>query len=120
MADYLSIIDDGDYISIAFYIEHDNIMAIGDKLNEINEEAYMNGDNWEALLNCYLKKNAPDLLDGLGTDPEAGMYAAYYDDVNEENKQKIRKFAEIIEALVENEDKLYQFVRDYGNEIEWD
>lgn len=120
MAEYLHITDSDDYISIAFYIEHDNIMKIGDKLNEINEEAYMNGYNWEALLNCYLEKNAPELLVGLSTDPEAGMYAAYYNDINKENREKIGKLAEIIEALIENEDKLYKFVKDYGDEIEWD
>ena len=55
----------------------------------------------------------------MKTDPEADMYVAYYD-LTPENKKKSEKFAEIITSLIENEEELYQFLRDNGDEIEWD
>ena len=119
MADYVKVFKTEKIVDICFYIDKDNILAIGDKMNEICEDAYMNGYNWEALLNYYLKNNAPELLDGVNTDPEAGMYVAYYD-LSPENEQKAEKFAALIIDLVEHEDKLYDLVREHGNEIEWD
>ena len=79
----------------------------------------MNANNWEAFFSYYLKKNAPDLLDGMESDPEAGMYAAYYD-LTPENEQKAERFAELITSLVENEEELYRIVQEEGGEIEWD
>lgn len=120
MAEYIHIDEQENCISITLDIEQDKIMAIGEKLNEINEEAYMNGYNWEALFRCYLEQNAPELLEDFDADSEAGMYAGYYYEVSDENKEKAHKFAKMIEALIEDEEKLYQFVREYGEEIEWD
>ena len=37
-------------------------------MNEINEEAYMNGYNWDAFFNYYLEENAPDILESLESD----------------------------------------------------
>ncbi|MBR3901800.1 MAG: hypothetical protein IKJ60_09695, partial [Ruminococcus sp.] len=51
----ISIEEFEDSISLVFYIENDKVMAIGEKLQEINENAYMNGYNWEAVLNCYIE-----------------------------------------------------------------
>lgn len=120
MEEYIHIDEQENCISITFDIEQDKIMAIGEKLNEINEDAYMNGYNWEALFNCYFEKNAPELLEKFDADSEAGMYAGYYYEVSDEDKEKARKFAGMIEELVEDEGKLYEFVREYGEEIEWD
>ena len=119
MADYIKVFNIENIVDVCFYIDHDNILAIGEKMNEICEDAYMNGYNWEALLNFYLENNAPELLDGMNTDPEAGMYVAYYD-LSSENEKKAEKFAGIITHLVENEQELYSLVRDHGDEIEWD
>ncbi|MDE5863959.1 MAG: immunity 51 family protein [Lachnospiraceae bacterium] len=44
--------------------------------------------SWEAFFNYYLEKEAPELLEDLDTDPEAGMYAAYYD-LSAENEDEI-------------------------------
>lgn len=41
---------------------------IGKKMNELNEEAYMNRYNWNSIFNYYLSKSKPELLEGL--DPE--------------------------------------------------
>lgn len=119
MDDFVKVFVTEDWIHVTFYIEHENILEIGEKMNEINEEAYMNGYNWEAFFNYYLEKNAPELLEGMDSDPEAGMYAAYYE-VSPENEEKAKKFGKIIEYLVKNEDVLYQIVREHGDEIEWD
>lgn len=66
-----------------------------------------------------IENNAKELLDGLDTDPEAGMYAAYYD-VSPENEAKAQKLADLICSLIENEEEIYSIVRDKGDEIEWD
>ena len=119
MDDYVKVFNIDEIVDVCFYITHEKPFAIGGKMEEICAEAYMNGYNWEAFFNYYLKKNAPELLEGLGTDPEADMYAAYYD-LSPENEVKARKFGEIITHLIENEEELYSFLRDHGNEIEWD
>lgn len=119
MADYVKVIKTDNSIIVSFNNEDDKTFAIGEKMNEINECAYMNGYNWDALFNYFLEKNAPELLDGLESDPEAGSYAAYYD-LSPENEIKAEKFVEIIKSLIENEDELYRIIREEGDEIEWD
>lgn len=117
--EYVKVIKSEDYISVCFYIEEEKPFAIGEKMGEIHEDAYMNGYNWEAFLNYYMENHAKELLEGLDTDPEAGMYTAYYD-MLPENEVKAQKLANIISSLIENEEELYRIVRDKGDEIEWD
>lgn len=117
--DYVKAFSSDNYADVCLYNEDKKVYGIGEKMNEINEYAYMNGYNWEAFFKCYLAKKEPALLEGMKTDPEAGMYAAYYD-LTPENEQKAKKFAEIIFSLIENEEELFQFLRDNGDEIEWD
>lgn len=119
MKNYVKVIQHKTSLSVCFYIEHDNIMEIGDKLNKIHEEAYMNGYNWSAVVKHYLAKNHPVILKDMGSDPEAGMYVAYYPQ-HSEHQEKAKQLAGIIEDLVENEDKLFAFVREEGGSIEWD
>ncbi len=119
MKDYVKILNFDDCISVTFYIENDNIMSIGEKLEEINANAYMNGYNWEALLNCYIANYAPDLSDAYDTDSEAGMYSAIFEN-DADGKAAAQAMADIIISLVENEDKLINFVSEFGDEIEWD
>ena len=119
MPEYLDINSDKENISLVFYIENKNIMEIGSKIERINSDAYMNGYNWEAFLNYYLQKQSPDVLENMDSDPEAGMYIAYYENVPE-NVVKVDKLKEIIEYLSENPDDIYEIVREHGNEIEWD
>jgi len=92
-------------------------MAIGQKMEAINEEAYMNGYNWEAFLNSYLQANNPALLNGLNTDSEAGTYVALYDKPNTLNADKL---IEVINQLIHNPDKVYAFLKENGETIEWD
>lgn len=92
MPDYVNVSKTDDWIGVWFYNENDKPFAIGEKMCEINEYAYMNGYNWDA----------------------------YYGTISEENEKKARRFAEIIVSLIENEDELYRIVRENGNDIEWD
>lgn len=106
-------------IEVCFFIEHKSILAIGEKMNEINENAYMNGYNWEAFLKSYLEQKNPELLEEMETDPEAGTYVAYYK-LTKENEDKAEKFSKLIQSLIENNEKIYTFLRENGNEIQWD
>lgn len=121
MNDYTAIInhEESNSISVCFYNERDKIMTIGDKMNAINDLAYMNGYNWAAFINFYLKEYEPDVLNGMGNDPEAGMYAAYYE-LNPANSARAEKLVSIIISLVENEEKIYKIVKEHGDKIEWD
>lgn len=119
MNDYVKIHKSDDKITVWFYNEDDKPFAIGEKMCAINENAYMNGYNWDAFFNYYLSENAPDILDGLDSDPEAGSYAAFYA-LTPENEVKAEKFVEIIISLIENQEEVYRIVREEGDEIEWD
>lgn len=119
MPEYLSVYSDSENISITFYIDNENILKISAEIEKINPDAYMNGYNWEAFFNYYLEKQSPDVLTGMDSDPEVDMYTAYYENT-EKNSRKVKKFAEIIEYLIENPDDIYEIVREHGGEIEWD
>ena len=105
MQDYVKMDVTDERIYVMFNSEDDKPFAVGEKMN--------------ALFNCYLAKHAPELLEGLEPDPEAGSYMAYYVP-SPENEAKAKKFVEIIASLVENEEELCRIVREEGDEIEWD
>lgn len=107
--------------SIVLYFENEQEkpLAVGRKMYEIDENAYMNGYNWDAFFNYYLAENAPDILESLESDPEAGSYVAYFEDA-EENERKALRFARTILSLIEGEEELCRIVRERGDEIEWD
>lgn len=119
--DYIKIFkyEEGNSISVAFFIENDLIIKIGEKMSEINELAYMNGYNWEAVLNYYISKVDQDLAKHIQHDPEAGMYCAYFN-LTPENEARALRLKDIIIGLIENEQKLYKLVEEHGDEIEWD
>ena len=119
MNDFVKVTTTEDGIDVVLDIEHGDVMAIGEKMSEINEEAYMNGYNWEAFLNYYLEENAPEILEDMDTDPEAGMYVAYFE-ASPGNEEKAKKLGEMIVHLMENEEEIYQIVREHGEDIEWD
>ena len=120
MSDLVKMNVDDESISILFDVGEPKIMGIGTKMNEICDEAYMNGYNWEAFFNCYLSKNNPEILDIIESDPEADMYCVYFEDVNEETTALAEEFKGIIEELFENEDGIYSFLEDNAEDIEWD
>ena len=108
-----------DEFGVFFEIEDDRILALGDRMNEVCEDAYMNGYNWDALISFWLSVKAPDLLDGLDADPEAGSYSAYYSGTPD-NEGRAKRLAQLIEELVSDEEKLFGFLRDHAQDIEWD
>jgi hypothetical protein len=97
----------------------DRLVTLSDKMQAVNDAAYMNGYNWEAFFSHYLSRHIPDLLDGMKTDSEAGTYVAYYP-LTPQNEAKAERFADLIRQLVGNEDELLRIVREEGDEIEWD
>lgn len=119
MTDYAKYHESEEYIHVWFYNENDKPFRIGEKMNELNDEAYMNGYNWDAVLNYYLTKNAPDVMESMDADPEAGSYVAIYPNTPE-NLLRAQKFVEIIQHLIENETLLYKMVVEASDEIEWD
>lgn len=119
MKDYINIEKFDDCIDLAFYIESEEVMAVGEKLEEINENAYMNGENWGVLLDFYIEKNAPELIDTYEVDAEVGMYAASFEN-SPEGEKAAQAMADIIISLIDNEDMLIDFVSEFGDEIEWD
>ncbi|MDE5871011.1 MAG: immunity 51 family protein, partial [Muribaculaceae bacterium] len=106
-------------ISIYFGIENEKIFALGEEMNDIREEAYMNGYNWDAFLNYYLAENAPEILEDMESDPEAGSYVAYYED-GAANEDKAKRLADLIISIVENKEEIFKILREKGDEIEWD
>ncbi len=90
------------------------------KVSEINEEAYLNGYGWASLIESYLENNYPELFEDYNSDPEADGYVGYYLGNTEENWEKIRKVAEIVEDLIENEEKIYKYIEEKGNDIFWE
>jgi len=119
LSDYTAVIKHENSISMCFYIEREKPFNVGKKMQEINKNAYMNGYNWEAFLNYALAKYAPFILEGMSTDPEAGMYVAYYD-LTPENEKRADLFAELIRELIEDENELYRIIREEGENIKWD
>jgi hypothetical protein len=121
MKDYVKVIknEKAGSISVCFYIEQDKVLQIGKEMQKINEQALMNGYNWEAVLNFYLDNNHPMVAGGMGADSEAGMFVAFYK-LTPANEKKAEQLAGIIEDLVENESKLYEMVKENADEIEWD
>ena len=121
MVDYVNIsrYEEGNQIGVVFDVTADKPSEVAEKMEAIDENAYMNGYNWEAFFNFYLAETAPELLDGIETDPEAETYAAYYE-LTDENEKKAEKFAKLIESLIEEETELLRIVRERGEEIEWD
>ncbi|MBR4833328.1 MAG: hypothetical protein IKU86_03200 [Thermoguttaceae bacterium] len=121
MVDYVKIsrYEEGNQIGVVFDVTADKPAEVAEKMEAIDENAYMNGYNWEAFFNFYLAETAPELLDGIETDSEAETYVAYYE-LSDEGEKKAEKFAKLIESLIEGEDELLRIVRERGSEIEWD
>lgn len=123
LPDYLKVLvmEEQNIVEVSFSIEAPKPYALGQKLNGLNEQACMNGYNWNALLECCLEQNLPELLEELETDCEAGSYAACYKNTPE-NREKASQLADFIRYLVEDEEDLCKIVQDDGEtiEIEWD
>lgn len=116
---YVRIIDDGGGITVVLEAGHDKVLAIGEKLGEINEAAYMNGYNWDALIRHYLKSNAPDILEAMDTDPEADLYAACFEE-SDDNRERAKRLADMLVSLIDDEQELCRIVMEEGDKISWE
>ena len=119
MPDYVKIFKTEKSVDVCLYAENEKPLSLMEPVQAACPDAYMNGYNWEALLRYYLEENAPDILEGMRTDPEAGMYAAYWP-LSPENEERAKRLEGIIRSLVENGEALCRFVEEHGGEIEWD
>ena len=119
MADYVSLYTYQNDVSVSFAVEDPKIMALGEKLEALCPDAYMNGYNWDVLFRYYLEEYDPDVLEGLDPDPEAGSCVFHWP-LSPENEARARRFEEIIRSLIEREETLCRLVEENGGEIEWD
>lgn len=117
--EYLSVYPNGGDVTVYFEIESDIPFAIGEKMEQINDNAYMNGYAWDGLLRYVMSKRCPELLNTIQTDCEAGTYVAYFPE-NKSGIENAKKLGNLIISLIENEEELYNIVREHGDEIEWD
>ena len=120
MATFVDLHIREDSISVSFDVGTPVIMSLGERMNEICPEAYMNGYNWEAFLNAYLEENKPEILEEIESDPEAEMYCVYFNEVNDDTKAMAEELAATIEDLLSDEDAVMSFLKDNEGSIEWD
>jgi hypothetical protein len=121
MKEYIKLSSDKKFgsVSVRFYTSLEPVLAIGKKMQEINEQAVMTGHNWEAFLNYYLDEHHPEVSGGMGSDADNKSFSAMYK-LNPANEAKAEKLAQIIEDLVENEAEIYKIVKENGDDIDWD
>lgn len=110
---------DSDSISVCVYNEHNGLLALGEKINQRFEAAYMNGYNWDALIRYYVTTVDPDLMNEVETDPEAGMFSAYMS-YSAENLTKMKKFESHLCSMLADEAVLMAFIEQHYTNIEWD
>ncbi len=65
MPDYVTTHKDDSRIAVCFYNENDKPFSIGEKMNEINAYAYMNGYNWDVFSSITLPKMHPNFWKAL-------------------------------------------------------
>lgn len=54
----------------------------------------------------------------MDTDPEAGLYDAYFKE-NDANRDKAKRLADMLSSLIDNEQELCRIVREEGDKINW-
>ncbi|WBW96224.1 Imm51 family immunity protein [Oceanirhabdus sp. W0125-5] len=118
MSNYFNIVKQEDSVSDVFNIEEDKVFHIVHKINQIKEEAYMNGYNREELLNYYLEEKFANLLDEMDVDSEVSTYVEYYP-LTKAKIEKSKNAVSLITEFIENQEKLYEFVLENNYEIVW-
>ena len=108
-----------DSISVCVYNENEGLFEFGERINTRFEQAYMNGYNWDALIRYYVSAIDPDLMDEVGSDPEAGMYSAYMS-FSPDNLRKMKVFELHVRTMLADETKLMAFIEEHYDDIEWD
>lgn len=106
-------------ISVCVYIENDEILALGERINAEFDEAYMNGYGWDAVIRFYVEQVDPELMNVVKTDPEAGMFSAYTI-YSPENLDAMKRFESHVSAMLADEQTLRKFIGENRDDIEWD
>lgn len=73
----------------------------------------------EILIEIILKKEHPELLIGLETDPEASLYFAYYEQ-DYDSEERSKKLFEVVKNYLDKKIKLNNFIQKYEDDIEWE
>lgn len=118
MAEYVMLSEYADDCGVNFLAIEAGILELGRRMNELCENARMNGYGWEALISRYLAVNAPELLSGLEFDCDWGMFSAYYNGADDEDRAT--QLCELLNGLLADEERLFGFLREHADEIEWD
>ncbi|MEP6929843.1 MAG: Imm51 family immunity protein [Flavobacterium sp.] len=133
MADYIKkiVTENPKTISVCFYTQQNDVIEMGKKIKKTVSNSFgkfiirllpnlakMNGYDWEGFINYYLQKNHPEVLQNMETDPEAGMYVAYFT-FSVENEKRADSLIEIITDLMENESKFLETIEKDGRLIKW-
>jgi hypothetical protein len=121
MGNHATVIkDDGnETVSVYMSAESDAVLAIGERMNEIHSDAYMNGYNWEAFLTHCCQKKDPDALKEMETDSEAGTFVGFYP-LTPANEARAARFAALINGLLDDETRLFALLEAEGDKVEWD
>lgn len=106
--------------SVVVNIEDDYIMNIGTELEKIDPRAYMNGYNWTAFIECFLRKFSPYYLDKLEHDPEAGTYAGIISKDIEGSELIAKQFKNILKELFNSPSLLISIVSYLKDDIHWE
>ncbi len=117
--EYFDVMKSEEQVTIMLDVGTPEVLEIGKKISQINSDAYMNGYNWEALVIFYLEEHAPELLEDLDFDSEAGTFVAFYDRTKE-NEAKANNIKDIFNKLIEEEDELLEIISESGDDIGWD
>ncbi|CAM3126099.1 Imm51 family immunity protein [Streptobacillus felis] len=118
MNDYLELVNNEDFIDICLYLTEDIPYEIGEKMEAIDKRAYMNGKNWAAFFDFYVKSYRPELLLDLQHDYDNGIYVGFYITIPE-NESRAKSYMDMIKELLEDEEKVYRIIKERGDEIEW-
>ena len=62
MQDLVTVLSNEDGIQISLDVQQDAVLQIGEMMQEIQEEAYMNGENWAIFFQYYLEQYAPESI----------------------------------------------------------
>ena len=117
---YFKYINEEEYCGVGIDADTEKINKLSKYIsNKNNIDILLNGYNLEILIEIILKKEKPELMDGLETDSEAGFYFAYY--VSSKDSEKKGKILfKTIKKYLENQSKLNDFIQKYKNDIKWE
>lgn len=59
MQDLVTVLSNEDGIQISLDVQQDAVLQIGEMMQEIQEEAYMNGENWAVFFNIIWESMHP-------------------------------------------------------------